>query len=67
MYGKAYRWVAEMEEIAGFLAHDESGQRIFGSAARLYERLAKDYGAGRQEIAALSAFLEQEAGRPSQA
>jgi 3-hydroxyisobutyrate dehydrogenase-like beta-hydroxyacid dehydrogenase len=66
MYGKAYRWVAEMEEIAGFLAHDENGQRFFGSAARLYERLARDYGAGGQEIAALSAFLEQEAGRPSQ-
>ncbi|ARP91066.1 hypothetical protein CAL14_12840 [Bordetella genomosp. 9] len=57
MYGKAYRWVAEMEEIAGFLAPDDTGQDFFRSAARLYERLSRDDGRGAQEVAALSAFL----------
>ncbi|AOB30862.1 hypothetical protein AKI39_09390 [Bordetella sp. H567] len=66
MFGKAYRWVAEMEEIAAFLAPDECGQRFFESAARLYERLARDDGAGRADIDALSAFLAQES-RPSPA
>jgi hypothetical protein len=59
MFGKAYRWVAEMEEIAEFLAPDEHGQRFFQSAARLYERLARDDDSGRGEITALNAFLAQ--------
>jgi 3-hydroxyisobutyrate dehydrogenase-like beta-hydroxyacid dehydrogenase len=61
MYGKAYRWVEEMEEIAGFLAPDESAQRLFDGAARLYERLARDHGGEGQEIAALGAFLALQA------
>jgi 3-hydroxyisobutyrate dehydrogenase-like beta-hydroxyacid dehydrogenase len=61
MYGKAYRWVAEMEEIAGFLAPDDSGRRIFESAARLYERLARGDDDARTELASLSDFLAQEA------
>ncbi|ARP81152.1 hypothetical protein CAL12_10070 [Bordetella genomosp. 8] len=65
MFGKAYRWVAEMEEISAFLAPDESGQRFFESAARLYERLAHDDADGRAEVEALQAFLAQEA-RPDQ-
>ncbi|OZI23778.1 hypothetical protein CAL26_10165 [Bordetella genomosp. 9] len=61
MFGKAYRWVAEMEEIAAFLAPDESGQQFFESAARLYERLARDDADGRTDVDALRAFLAQEA------
>jgi 3-hydroxyisobutyrate dehydrogenase-like beta-hydroxyacid dehydrogenase len=57
MYGKAYRWVAEMEEIAGFLKDDESGRRFFESAAHLYERLARDGITDRAEVSMLSAFL----------
>ena len=29
MFGKAYRWVAEMEEIAEFVAADEAAQELF--------------------------------------
>jgi L-threonate 2-dehydrogenase len=40
MYPKAYRWVAEMEEIANFLDGDDSGPDIYRAMARLYDRLA---------------------------
>jgi L-threonate 2-dehydrogenase len=59
MYGKAYRWVAEMEEIAGFLGADGA---IYEGAARLYARLAADAerpAPERREIAALDGFLGQ--------
>jgi putative dehydrogenase len=41
MFPKAYRWVAEMEEIAAFLDGDAAGQQIYGGMARLYQRLAQ--------------------------
>jgi L-threonate 2-dehydrogenase len=40
MFPKAYRWVAEMDEIAAFLAGDAAAQQIYRGTARLYERLA---------------------------
>ena len=40
MFPKAYRWVAEMEEIADFLAGDVPAQQLYHAMARLYERLA---------------------------
>ncbi|SAK91115.1 Ketol-acid reductoisomerase [Caballeronia hypogeia] len=39
---KAYRWVAEMEEIAQFIGADFAEHRIYEGAAGLYARLAKD-------------------------
>ena len=59
MYSKAYRWVAEMEEIAGFVGEDEAGNQIFGGAAALYDRLAEDFDGPRQETGALTKFLDQ--------
>jgi 3-hydroxyisobutyrate dehydrogenase-like beta-hydroxyacid dehydrogenase len=59
MYSKAYRWVAEMEEIAGFVGEDEAGNQIFSGAANLYDRLADDFDASRAETGALSKFLHQ--------
>ena len=41
MFPKAYRWVAEMEEIAAFLDGDGAAQEIYRGMARLYERLAQ--------------------------
>jgi len=41
MFPKAYRWVAEMEEIAAFLGSDDSGAAIYNGAARLYQHLAE--------------------------
>jgi 3-hydroxyisobutyrate dehydrogenase-like beta-hydroxyacid dehydrogenase len=59
MYQKAYRWVAEMEEIADFLQEDPAAAEMFRGAAALYERLAGDGSGATPETAALSRFLEQ--------
>ncbi len=42
MLPKAYRWVAEMREIATFLGPDDPAAMMFEGAARVYERLAAD-------------------------
>ncbi|MBI3707718.1 MAG: NAD(P)-dependent oxidoreductase [Proteobacteria bacterium] len=57
MYPKAYRWVAEMEEIAEFSGEDAAARKIFEGVARLYERLAADVAGTKQETGALTAFL----------
>ena len=59
MYDKAYRWVAEMEEIARFAGEDPAAEAIYQGTARLYERLAADAAGEGREIAALDAFLAQ--------
>jgi 3-hydroxyisobutyrate dehydrogenase-like beta-hydroxyacid dehydrogenase len=59
MYSKAYRWVAEMEEIAEFVGEDPAARQFYEAAARLYERIAADFEGDRQEVAALDAFCKQ--------
>jgi hypothetical protein len=59
MFGKAYRWVAEMEEIAGFVGEDKAGNQIFDGATALYERIAEDFESARRETGALTTFLDQ--------
>jgi 3-hydroxyisobutyrate dehydrogenase-like beta-hydroxyacid dehydrogenase len=58
MYSKAYRWVAEMEEIAEFVGEDPAARQFYEAAARLYERIAADFDGGREEVAALDAFCK---------
>lgn len=59
MFPKAYRWVAEMEEVQAFLrdlpAGAMPGAEIYGGAARLYEHVATDEDA----VAALAAFYQR--------
>jgi 3-hydroxyisobutyrate dehydrogenase-like beta-hydroxyacid dehydrogenase len=43
MYDKAYRWVAEMEEISGFLEQNPASRDIYAAIARLYDHLATAY------------------------
>jgi putative dehydrogenase len=57
MYPKAYRWVAEMQEIAQFADDDSATQAIYLGVASLFERLAQDYGNERTEIGVIEAFL----------
>jgi putative dehydrogenase len=38
---KAYRWVAEMEEIAAFLSDDGAGAALYDGVARYYEGVAR--------------------------
>ena len=42
MIPKAYRWVAEMREIAGFLGPDHPASMIYEGFARWFEHLAED-------------------------
>jgi 3-hydroxyisobutyrate dehydrogenase-like beta-hydroxyacid dehydrogenase len=54
---KAYRWVAEMEEIAGFVGDDPAAGELYEGAAEFYERFAEDFAAGGKEAKMLAAFL----------
>ncbi len=54
---KAYRWVAEMQEIAGFVGDDPAAHELYHGAAHFYERIAQDFDADKKAVSALSAFL----------
>ncbi len=57
MYSKAYRWVAELDEISEFVGKDYPESAMLAGAARLYERMAADFDGDKEEIAALDRFL----------
>ena len=54
---KAYRWVAEMHEIAGFVGDDPTAHELYEGAAHFYERIAEDFDGDRKDVQALAAFL----------
>ncbi len=56
MYSKAYRWVAEMEEIAGFTGEDAAARQLFLATAQFYERIAADHAGPCRETAVLDTF-----------
>jgi putative dehydrogenase len=56
MHSKAYRWVAEMEEIAAFVGEDPAGAQFYRGAASLYSRIAADFEGANKETAMLDAF-----------
>jgi 3-hydroxyisobutyrate dehydrogenase-like beta-hydroxyacid dehydrogenase len=58
MLPKAYRWVAEMREIAGFLGEDHPAALIYEGFARLFEHIASDVEGEGSEAAKLVAFAE---------
>src|SRR5580693_4402404 len=57
MPAKAYRWVAEMREIAGFVGDDPAAHELYEGAAHFYERIAEDFSADQKAVAALKKFL----------
>ena len=59
MYGKAYRWIAELDEIAGFVGKDRPESAMLTAAARLYEEVARDVEGDNRETALLDAFLKR--------
>jgi 3-hydroxyisobutyrate dehydrogenase-like beta-hydroxyacid dehydrogenase len=62
MYPKAYRWVAEFDEIARFTGEDEASARLFAAIARFYEdRAAAHVSSGEPEL--LSALLTEANGK----
>ena len=54
---KAYRWVAEMHEIAGFVGEDPTAHELYEGAAHFYEHIAEDFDKDQKDVAALMAFL----------
>jgi 3-hydroxyisobutyrate dehydrogenase-like beta-hydroxyacid dehydrogenase len=54
---KAYRWVAEMHEIAGFVGEDPTAHELYEGAAHFYERIAADFDGDKKDVAALTDFL----------
>ncbi len=57
MYSKAYRWVAELDEISEFVGKDHPESEMLAGAARLYQRMADDFDGDKAEIAVLDKFL----------
>ena len=57
MYPKAYRWVAELDEIAAFVGDDHPEHAMLAGAARLYERIALDFEGDKKEVGALDDFV----------
>jgi len=58
MYPKAYRWVAELDEIADFVGKDHPEHAMLSAAARLYERIAADVESDKKEVGAMNDFLK---------
>ncbi len=57
MLPKAYRWVAEMQQIREFVGADPAAAEIYAGAAGLYERLARDFAGERLETRAFDDFF----------
>jgi L-threonate 2-dehydrogenase len=56
---KAYRWIAEMHEIADFVGEDPSAHELYLGAAHFYEQIARDFESDKKEVSALEAFLSK--------
>src|SRR5262249_20758339 len=63
MPAKAYRWIAEMQEIAGFIGDDPAGRKLYEGAAHFYEKMAEDFSGDQKAADALERFLSNEAKR----
>lgn len=58
MFPKAYRWVAEMEEISEFLGADDPAALIFKGMAGVFQTIADDRDGSHELIATLEAMLD---------
>jgi len=56
---KAYRWIAEMREIAGFVGEDPAAGELYEGAAHFYERVADDFAGDKKDVVALGDFLNK--------
>jgi hypothetical protein len=62
MLPKAYRWVAEFDEVAEFTGGSDA--EIFKGIARLYDRIAADVEGGKADAATLAGFYKKAADKP---
>jgi len=58
LFTKAWRWVAEMQEIAEFAREDPAAYEIWMGISKLCERIAEDIGGDRKETEVLARFFE---------
>ncbi|MEJ1962552.1 MAG: DUF1932 domain-containing protein [Gammaproteobacteria bacterium] len=58
MFPKAWRWVAEMQEIAEFAREDAAAHEIWMGISALYDRIAEDVSGDRKETDVLARFFE---------
>ena len=56
---KAYRWVAEMHEIADFVGEDPCAHELYVGAAHFYEQIARDFADDKTQVSALQDFLRK--------
>jgi L-threonate 2-dehydrogenase len=60
MFPKAYRWVAEMEQIAEFIGTEREGGHIYDGMARLYQWIAAELErGGSADLEALAEFCKK--------
>jgi len=57
-FGKAYRWIAEMREIAEFLGDDPGAATLFKGMAGVFEKLAADVAGDKAGAALLARAIE---------
>lgn len=57
MFGKAARWIPEMQEVAAMLGTDQPEGRMFEAMASFYDRLAQDQVGDGREIQMLEGFF----------
>ncbi|PDS78738.1 NAD(P)-dependent oxidoreductase [Rhizobium sp. L43] len=62
MYPKAYRWVAEMQEIADFLGEDDPAATIFRGMAEVFSKMADDVEGSRVLVGQLDEILAETGG-----
>ena len=62
---KAYRWIAEMHEIAGFVGDDPTARELYEGAAHFYERIAEDFDGDKTDVTSLANFLSKGATGPN--
>jgi len=56
---KAYRWVAEMHEIADFVGQDPAAHELYLGAAHFYEQIAQDFEGDKTQVSALEGFMSK--------
>src|ERR1700676_3872473 len=61
MYPKAYRWVAEMEEVSDFAGDNAAAKEMYAAIAQFYEHLARDFDAEQKNVWALKDFVGKNA------
>jgi 3-hydroxyisobutyrate dehydrogenase-like beta-hydroxyacid dehydrogenase len=61
MYSKAYRWVAEMEEVSDFAGANAPSKEMYAAIAQFYEHLARDFESDQKDVSALKDFVGKNA------